>query len=235
MRGMRDSFPVCVAASTFALVYGAVAAEKGLTLLEGTLLSAVVFAGASQFIALQFWQQPLPYVTIAVVVFAINFRHIFYGASLSRKLGKFTRLQKVLAFFFMVDPAFALSEKRYQDGEITPGDAGLTPAYYFGIAGLLYPMWTGFSMIGLAFGNLIENPEIYGLDFILPIYFMILLLGFKSRANWWWVVIASAVATVLAVITVGSPWHISIGGVTGVIVGAALGSPKKPIESGKEA
>lgn len=224
-RGVRDGFPVYVAVTVFAIVYGALATEKGLTFFEGILLSATVYAGASQFMVLQFWQEPLPFLTIVLVVFAINFRHVLYGASLSGKLAKFSTVQKFVAFFFLSDPSFALSEKRHEEGKGIPGDVGLTPAYYFGIIAALYPVWLIASMIGLAFGNLIERPETYGIDFILPIYFMVLLLGFRARANWFWVVLASGLATFVALVTVGSPWHISSGALVGVVTGAFLGAP----------
>lgn len=232
-RGVKDGFPMGVAASVFAMVFGTVASDKGLSFLEGTLLSAAVYAGASQFTAMQFWQEPLSYFTIILVVFAINFRHVLYGASLGRKLGNFSTLQRVIAFFFLVDPNFALSEKRYEEGEGVAGDPGLTPSYYFGLAVILYPFWIVFTMVGLAFGNLIENPKVYGLDFVLPIYFLILLIGFRARANWIWVVLSSTVATFAALQVFGSPWHISCGAFVGVISGAVLaGKGKSQSEQG---
>ncbi|MEO1066858.1 MAG: AzlC family ABC transporter permease [Pseudomonadota bacterium] len=222
-RGFRDSLPIGLAAGTFGLVYGAVASEKGLSFLEGTLLTAGVFAGASQFMALQFWSDPLPFATIVLIVLAVNFRHVLYGASLSRKLTQFTPFQKFAAFFFMADPVFALSEKRHEDGQGNAADPGLTPSYWFGLAVALYPVWVGASMVGLAFGNFIENPEAFGLDFVLPIYFMVLLLGFRKRANWLVVVLVAAGAGFAALQTLGSPWHITIGSLAGILMGAFLG------------
>lgn len=226
-RGVRDGMPVSLPVSVFGAVFGAVATEKGLSFLEGTLMTATIYAGASQFVALQFWHEPLPWITIILVVLAINFRHILYSASLSQKLGKFSPLQRVVCFLFLVDPNFALSEKRYEEGQNNPDDPGLTPAYYFGISAILYPLWVVAGMIGLAFGNLIEDPKTYGVDFVLPIYFLVLLLAFKGRKNWLWVVLASGAATFVALVTLGSPWHISCGALAGVIVGAILGSNRK--------
>ena len=224
-RGFRDILPVCLAASTVALIFGAVAAEKGLSFFETTLLSASVYAGASQFMALQFWQEQLPYLTIVLVVLAVNFRHVLYSASLSRKLFNFSPVQRAIAFFFLVDPNFALGEKRHEESLGEHTDPGLTPAYYFGIATPLYPLWVIFSMIGYVFGNLVENPERYGLDFILTFYFLVLLMGFRARSNWLAVVIVAAVSGFIVLQTLGSPWHISCGAMTGVLTGAILGRP----------
>jgi len=47
-------------------------------------------------------------------------------------------------------------------------------------------------------------------------------MGFRSRANWLPVVLASGVGSVLAMHFVGSPWHVSLGALAGVAVAALL-------------
>ena len=47
--GLRDIAPIVVAAVPISLLFGAVAAAKGLTPLEVTVMSALVFAGGAQF------------------------------------------------------------------------------------------------------------------------------------------------------------------------------------------
>jgi len=50
-----------------------------------------------------------------------------------------------------------------------------------------------------------------------------MVMGFRGRANWLPVVAASAVASVAAYHFVGSPWHVSLGGLAGVAVAAIIG------------
>ena len=226
-RGFVDGLPVMIAVVAFGGLFGAVAAERGLSFWEAVFLSASVFAGASQFTALQFWEYPLPYATILMVVVAVNFRHILYGAALGKKLDRFSRSQKFFSFFFLSDPTFALAEKRYEDAQKGPEDVGLTAYYFLGASLGIYPVWVGATALGYIFGGLIENPERYGIDFILPIYFLVLLIGFRARANWFWVVVSSGTAAYFALITLGSPWHISIGALVGIAVGALLGGKKE--------
>jgi predicted branched-subunit amino acid permease len=93
-------------------------------------------------------------------------------------------------------------------------------------------MWWVFnSWIGSLFGPLISNPEALGFDLILPIYFLGLTMGFRKRDNWLPVVITSAIASVLVYLTLGSPWHISLGGAAGILVAAILGKPVRKIEA----
>jgi predicted branched-subunit amino acid permease len=47
-------------------------------------------------------------------------------------------------------------------------------------------------------------------------------MDFRDRPLWLPVVAVSAVASVVAYHTVGSPWHVSIGAATGILLAAAL-------------
>ena len=61
-RGARAILPIVPGAVAFGLVYGFLAGERGLSALEIGLTSMLVFAGASQFLALELWGDPLPLV-----------------------------------------------------------------------------------------------------------------------------------------------------------------------------
>ena len=84
LRGLRDIFPIMVATVPFGMIFGALAAKEGLSLTENLLMSALVYAGASQFVALQFWAHPLPFWTILAAVLAVNLRHVLYSAAMGR-------------------------------------------------------------------------------------------------------------------------------------------------------
>jgi len=56
--GFKLFLPLMVATAPFALLFGAVAAEKGLSTAEIVFMSASVFAGASQYVALDLWGYP---------------------------------------------------------------------------------------------------------------------------------------------------------------------------------
>ena len=62
------------------------------------------------------------------------------------------------------------------------------------------------------------NPHALGLDFLLPIYFLGLVMEFRERRLWLPVVLASGMTSVLASIYIGSPWHISIGAFAGIVL-----------------
>ncbi|HLV12035.1 MAG TPA: AzlC family ABC transporter permease [Trueperaceae bacterium] len=73
-------FPVAVS-------FGVVAARAGLSLLEAALLSLVVFAGASQFVAVALVAGGAGPLVTFLSLLAMNVRHVFYGPSLTGRLG----------------------------------------------------------------------------------------------------------------------------------------------------
>ena len=96
----------------------------------------------------------------------------------------------------------------------------------------IYAGWLVETWIGAAFGKLITNPQALALDFLLPIYFLGLVMGFRKRPLWLPVVLLAGGVSVIAYLTVGSPWHVSIGAIAGVALAAAL--PPKPTASAPE-
>lgn len=217
--GTKDALPIMFAVCFFAMLFGATGVSNGLTFWETVLSSASVFAGASQFVFLDLYGQQAPVWSILLAVFAINFRHVLYSASLGRYMGQFSPPQKYAAFFFLCDPLFGA-------GEIRAQKQPLTATYYFGYGIPLYINWIGFTAIGAAFGKLITNPQAFGFDMLLSIYFLSLLMGFRARPNWLASVIASGIASVLVYKTIGGPWHIMLGALVGIALAAMIGKPK---------
>ena len=100
-------------------------------------------------------------------------------------------------------------------------------AWYLGLGTPIYVMWVVESFLGAAFGNLLPDTHALGFDYLLPLYFMGLVMGFRKRPLWLPIVLASGAASIVAYKFVGSPWHISIGAVAGVLLAAAM-SPGEP-------
>ena len=89
-QGFHAILPLTVAVVPIGLVFGAVAATKGLSALEAMLMSALVFAGGSQFVAMDLWTHPASWTALGFAALLVNLRHVLMGASLERSLGLFT-------------------------------------------------------------------------------------------------------------------------------------------------
>ncbi|TYR32389.1 AzlC family ABC transporter permease [Mesorhizobium microcysteis] len=218
--GMRYGLPVLLASMPFGLLFGALAAQNGMSVGEAVLMSATVFAGASQMVGLELFGQTIAPWLIVLSIFAVNFRHVLYSAALGRRVTHWTPFQRAFGFFFLTDPQYAEGEKKALNG-------GLSFAWFMGMATPIYIFWVVEAGIGAAFGNLVPNPHALGFDFLLPIYFLGLVMDFRKRPLWLPVVAISAAVSIAAFYLVGSPWHVSIGAAAGIALAAALTPAKR--------
>jgi 4-azaleucine resistance transporter AzlC len=219
-RGMRRSWPVVFASMPFGLLFGALAVENGLTVGEAVLMSATVYAGASQMVGIDLFGQQLAPWLVVLSIFAVNFRHVLYSAVSGRATRHWSVAKRYFAFFFLVDPQFAEAERRVTEGK------PITLSWYMGLALPIYIFWVVDGLVGAQFGRLIPNPEGLGIDFLLPIYFLGLVMEFRDRPLWLPVVLLSAVVSTAAYYTVGSPWHVSIGAAAGILLAVVLPPPR---------
>lgn len=214
--GMRKGVPIVLSAAPFGALFGAVAVQNGQTWAEAGLMSATVYAGASQLVGLELFGHHVRPWLIVLSIFAVNFRHILYSAAITRYIGHFTPLQKFLTFFVLTDPQFAETVKRGESGH------RVSFAWYAGLGLTIYVPWLAVTIVGALIGNLIHDPKVIGLDVLLPIYFLGLVFGFRKRDNFVLVALAAAFGSILAYRYIGSPWHVSIGALAGVFVAACL-------------
>lgn len=216
-QGVIDVLPVIIAACPMGLLWGTLAAGKGLSAAEAGLMSATVFAGAAQYVAIDFWRDPVPWVSLVAIVFVVNVRHVLMGASLARHMGEFPRAMRPFAMFLMADENWAFSERRALNQP-------LTPAYYFGLALPMLIVWTISCSLGAIIGRTLGDPAAYGFDFAFSALFIGILGGFWKGKRTGAVLIASAVIAALAKVYVPGAWYIVLGGLSGVAVAIALHS-----------
>jgi 4-azaleucine resistance transporter AzlC len=216
--GLRDIAPAAIAAIPIGLLFGAVAAAKGLSATEVALMSTLVFAGGAQFAAIETWVYPVPIATLAFATLLINARHILMGASLSPKL-RARRWQKLLAFFVLTDEAWALSERRALDRPITL-------PYWLAVAAVLPSAWIASTTLGAVLGSLLGDPGRLGADFAFTALFIGLIAGFGySRVT---VITVGASASVAALVytLVGAPWHVASGALAGIAAAYLAAQPE---------
>lgn len=215
-QGLRGGAIIALSSAPFGVLFGAVAIDNGLSFLETLLMSATVYAGASQLVGIELFGQRVEPWLVVLSVFAVNFRHILYSAALAKYIQHYSPLQKALAFFLLVDPQFAEGVRRGESGQ------SVSFSWYFGFGAVIYVSWSISTMIGAWFGKMIGDPASIGIDILLPVYFLGMVLAFRSRWGFAPVVLASAIGSVAAYHFVGSPWHVSLGAAAGIVVATLL-------------
>jgi predicted branched-subunit amino acid permease len=214
--GIRKGLVVALSSAPFGILFGAIAIDNGFSLTEAALMSAFVYGGASQLVGIELFGQHVAAWVIVLSVLAVNFRHVLYSAALASVLGRFPPMQRWLAFFLLVDPQFAETVKR--------GEAGkpVTFIWYICMGSVVWVFWVINTIVGAFFGRLIGDPKAIGIDVLLPVYFLGLVMGFRTRHNFFPVMLAGAVGSVASYYVIGSPWHISVGAALGILVAAIL-------------
>lgn len=208
--------PASIAMIPFALLLGALAAQKGLSPLEVMLMSALVFAGSAQFIAIDIWTDPAPWLLLTVTALLINMRHLLMGASLSPKIRHFGTGESLLALFTMVDETWALSEQRAATRRVTF-------TYMFAMGAMLWVNWVALTGLGSAIGNLMGDPARYGFDFAFTALFLTLIVGLWRGHRTSVAIAASAIAATAFHLAFDGPWYIAAGGIAGALAGAIHG------------
>jgi branched chain amino acid efflux pump len=205
--------PAAVAVVPFGLLLGALAAQKGISVPEMMLMSATVFAGSAQFVAVEIWREPVPWLLLTVTALMINLRHLLMGASLAGKIHHFGRGASLIALFTMVDETWALCEQR-------AARTKLSATYMLTMGAILWLNWVGWTSLGAALGGLIGDPARFGADFAFPAIFLTLLVGLWQGPRTGVAIAASAIVAALVHLSVDGPWYIAAGGIAGALAGA---------------
>jgi predicted branched-subunit amino acid permease len=217
--GARLALPAVPGLIAFGLAVGTTAARKGLALFDALLMNVLVFAGASQMVAMEIWPERLTLATaavLAVVTATVNARLLLMGASLRPWLGPLPGWQSYSMLHLLTDPGWLIA-MRYRAG------GGSDVAVLLGGSLMFFAMWNAAAAIGYLLGAQIANPRVIGLDLVMPIFFAIMLIplwqGTRRGIAW---VIAGVVA-LLVEYFVGGWWFILAGALAGALAEGFFG------------
>jgi 4-azaleucine resistance transporter AzlC len=212
--GVRQALPLAVSVGAYGLVFGVLARQAGLSALESTTMSALVFAGSAQFVVVGLWVSPLPVATLILTTLIVNARHIMMGAVLRPVLDGMARPMAYISLFLMTDESWALTM-----GEVSKGRG--KSSFFVGCGLTIYVAWLTATLIGNLLGGAVDDPTKWGLDFALVAVFIALLVrlwhGAADLLPW----LTAATVALLAAHTLPGKWHIVLGGLSGFTVGAA--------------
>lgn len=134
--GITEGLPIFIGYFPIAIAFGLLAKSVPLSFLEAGLFSALVFAGASQFIAASLLAAGVGLPSIVVTTFLINSRHLLLSAAVAARL-EGTRRWFPLAAYGVTDETFAVATTRPEPYG-TPYLLGLNTTAWLGwLAGTL--------------------------------------------------------------------------------------------------
>ena len=181
-------------------------------------MSGLVFAGGSQFVAVELWRDPVPVGVLALMALLVNSRHLLMGAALAPHTPHWGG-RAWPALFFMADEVWALALRRADDGRVPL-------RYWLGLACGLWLNWVALTVLGAWLGAVIDDPNRYGFDFAFVAVFVALLKGMWRRRSSLLPWSASAAAATLTYLAVPGPWYVAAGAVAGLAAALVMAVPE---------
>jgi 4-azaleucine resistance transporter AzlC len=165
--GFKAAWPICVGYFPTGLAFGVLAEQAGIHPLAVGLMSLVVFAGSSQFIAVSMLNSGSAVVSIVVTTFVVNLRHVLMSSSLATHLQGLSRKFLFAFAFGVTDECFAVNTTRFRLGGWHP-DKAILVNYISWFA------WVGSTVMGGYAGQFIPKGS-FGIDYALSALFLCLL------------------------------------------------------------
>lgn len=194
-------------------MFGGLAVQAGLRPVEIWGMSVLVFAGASQFVAVPMIAAGAPALAVILTTYVVNIRHYLMAATLAPAFRGFRRPWLALIAHLINDESFAVASARSR-----PPDAGV----YLGSALAVGGAFLVGVLAGTLLGGLVADPERYGLDFAFPAVFLSLVALQLRRRSDWFVAGGAAVVAVAIAVTLPGNWHIVIAGLAASVAGALI-------------
>jgi 4-azaleucine resistance transporter AzlC len=168
-RGLAQGLPIVFGYVPIGFAYGVLATSSGLSPRDTVLMSLVVYAGASQFIAAGLFAAGVPPLSIVLTTFVTNLRHTLMSASLAPHVRDWPRSLLPLFAYQVTDETFAVHAASL------PAEGGPSAGVHRGAAFCVNVMaqvaWVTGSWLGVVGGQYIPDPRPWGLDYALPALF----------------------------------------------------------------
>ena len=137
--GIKAGTPIAIGYLPSALALGILARNAGLTAWESIFMSAVVFAGASQFVALNLYMLGASAAEIVTAVGVLNLRMAMMSSALSKRFAPgIGALKKSWLCFEITDESFSVAAMRQEKHLSFEFEAGLNlPGHFTWVFGTL--------------------------------------------------------------------------------------------------
>ena len=214
--GLKTSVPVMMGFIPVAIAFAIMATSAGLDGFESVAMSVMVYAGASQMMAVGMIAEGAGYLAIVVATFIMNFRHFIMSTCVFERMkrnGKKTGLaMKLFCSFGVTDESFAI---------FTTSDTKKCDKWYFtGVFLGPYLSWILGTLVGVLLGAVL--PEIVSNSLGIALYAMFIALlvpNVKGNIRLLAVVFITAVINLLLRFVIDANWAL----IASTLIGASIG------------
>jgi 4-azaleucine resistance transporter AzlC len=157
--------PPAVAAASFGAAFGVLAEAAGMGVLAPIVMSATTFAGAAQFAAASVLDEGGGVAAAVAAAVLLNARYAAIGIAIAPAF-EGSSLRRLVESQLIVDESWAVAQT---------GQGRINRRVLVGAGLVLFPFWVGGTTLGVLFGDVLGDPERFGLDAAFPALFLALL------------------------------------------------------------
>ncbi len=224
--GVKAAFPIILGYIPVGIAFGVLARKAGLSPIEAGSMSFLVYAGASQFIAVEMLSHGLSLFSIVLMTFFVNLRHLLMSSTLSLYFKRASLRTVGLLSAQLTDESFAVAMA-------DPLKIADRPRYLFALQMTSQLAWIGGSTAGAVFGSFIPSAA-FGIPFALPALFICLLVfQLKSKTHFWVMGVAGISSLVFKEILPGN-WYMIAAGLLASGFGLVIESAKEKFRTSAE-
>ena len=146
LQGVKQGIPIALGYIPIAITFGLLATSANIPNYISILMSIMVFAGASQFVAVNLLALQTGSWEVIITTFMVNLRHLLMSASLAPKLeSNLTKKIRALLAFGITDETFSLASLSRKDT--------LSANFMLGLSLIAYSSWVGGTIVGVLLGS----------------------------------------------------------------------------------
>ncbi len=212
--GLKAAWPICIGYIPLGLAFGILAQKAGFDAVDIALMSVIVFAGSSQFIAAAMLSAGAAPISIVLTTLMVNLRHVLMSSALAIHLHNASRRFLSLFAYGVTDESFAVNMVKFREGGWHPYQA-LTVNHAANLTWIISTILGGYGGQFIAEGS-------FGIDYALSAMFLCLLVfQLRGRIYILAAIISGCLAIIISLLLPGNSF-IVIASLLGATAGFAL-------------
>lgn len=216
--GALVSVPMIIGAIPFGIIFGSLVATNGFSVWLAVALSAVVFAGSSQFVAIGLIAASAPIWVIVSTTFIVNLRHLLYSADLLKHVRHLPLTWRAVLAFGLTDETYAAVKPYYASGRLNEETGHWA---YLGSVAAMYGMWNATTLMGYFVGSKIPSLSQWGLEFAMVATFIGIITPYLKSLPYWGAFLCASFAS-LALVNLPNQLGLLIAALIGVSAGMLI-------------
>ncbi len=215
LQGIKAGVPIILGIIPVGVAFAIMAQQSGFSILETIMMSATVFAGASQMVSVNMYSQGADLLAIILATFVINLRHLIMSTCIMHKMKSDNVLMKALVSFGITDESFAIFTN-LESEEATIG-------FFMGLISVTYSTWVLSTVLGAISVKLLPAIIANSLGISLYAMFIALLIpNVKSDFKLLYLMIFTGLLNLILVNIIGGSWAMILSTLIAASVGACL-------------